>query len=210
MTAPTRRRYRWQAKRYQWQTMAATTLYVIVMLVAWPLIGTTNSVILKTLLALAPVVPMLYVIGLMALRIRDSDELEQRTHLIALGVATAVVGALSLAGGFLAIAKLLPLDGTVLIWVFPALMVSYGATRWWVARRYGMSLSCGDEGGMPKYVNLLLAGVLMALVALYAWWTHDAQAFGMFCGMAAVLAVGGTLLWLRARHARLHRAGKEQ
>ena len=196
---------RMSKRRYQWQVMLATTVYTAVLLLVWPLVGKVAGLLPKVMLALTPVLPMLYMIALFARRIRDSDELEQRTHLIALGTATVVVGALSLVGAFLAIAKVLVLDGTVLIWVFPTLMVCYGATRWWVARSYGMGVSCGDEDGLPLFVNFLLAGALMAAVALYARLTHDAQAFGMFCGMASAFVLLAAVHWLRRRHARLRR-----
>lgn len=83
------------SRRYQRRVMVAMAAYIACMLLAWPLAHTAASLSMKILLALMPVVPMLYVIGAMAQRIRDSDELEQRTHLVALGLATAVVGALS-------------------------------------------------------------------------------------------------------------------
>ncbi len=61
-------------KQYQRQSMLAMTAYVAVMLGVWPLVRTVTGLPLKMLLALAPVLPMLYMIGLMARRIRDSDE----------------------------------------------------------------------------------------------------------------------------------------
>lgn len=201
---------RFSKRRYQWQVMLAATVYTAVMLLVWPLVVTTTGLLPKLLLALTPVLPMLYVIVLFARLVRYSDELEQRMHLLALGAATAVVGTLSLIGGFLVIAKVLALDGSVLIWVFPALMVCYGATRWWVARRYGMGGSCGDEDGLPLFVNFLLVGALMAAVALYAWLKRDTQAFGMFCGMASAFVLLAAVQWLRRRHARLRRKGGDE
>lgn len=194
--------------RYQWQILLVLVVYAAVMLLAWPWVGTTGSVALKVLVALAAAGPVLYMIGLMARRIRDSDELEQRTHLVALGTATALVAALSMIGGFLSAAGVLALDGTVLFLVFPVLMTCYGVTRWWVARRYGMSFACDDEGGMSKALYFLLVGVLMGVVAGYAWWRHDAQASSFFCGMAAVFVLAALAHWLRRRY--LHRHGQKE
>ena len=188
---------RFSYKRYQQQVMLAMTAYVGFMLLAWPLTATVGSVPLKVLLALLPLAPMLYVIGLMARRIRDSDELEQRTHLVALGVATAVVAALSLGGGFLASAQLLPLDGSILIWVFPVLMVSYAATRWWVARAYGVMLSCPDEGAVAMGARWLLAAAVMAGLAFFAHARRQDHGAGVLAGMAAVFAVAGVVLSFR-------------
>ena len=190
-------------KQYQRQSMLAMAAYVAVMLGVWPLVRTVTGLPLKMLLALAPVLPMLYMIGLMARRIRDSDELEQRTHLIALGAATGLVGALSMIGGFLASARVWPVDGTILIWVFPALMFCYGFTRWWVARRYGVSLSCDDESRVPLYQRFLL---MAAMLGVAAWWFRrslDGSSLGTLCGIAVGFAVLGLVLGI-ARWRRRH------
>lgn len=202
---------RFSYKQYRRKVMLAMAIYVACMLLVWPLVQSTTSLPLKVLLALAPVLPMFYVIGLMARRIRDSDELEQRTHLIALGTATVVVGALSLVGGFLAAAHVLQLDGAILIWIFPTLLMCYGATRWWVARRYGVSLACEDVSGMPMYLRFLLVAMVMIILALMRWPTSlhwpsmvgDRSAF--LLGMAAPFAVIGTVLGIGRWRARHHR-----
>jgi hypothetical protein len=191
-------------KQYQRRSMLAMTAYVVVMLGVWPLVHTVTGLPLKVLLALAPVLPMLYVIGLMARRIRDSDELEQRTHLVALGAATGLVGALSMIGGFLASAQVWQVDGAILIWVFPVLMFGYGITRWWVASRYGVSLSCDDESRVPLYQRFLLLAIMLGVVA---WWFRrslDDGSLGTLCGIAGgftVLAlIFGMARWRRAHH----------
>ncbi len=73
----------------------------------------------------------------MAQRVLHSDELEQRIHMDALGVATAIVCVVSMVGGFLAAAHVVVFGGDVLIWVFPVVCLSYGAGRLLLARRYG-------------------------------------------------------------------------
>lgn len=196
-------------RQYQRRTMLAMAVYVACMFGVWPLLRSTASVPLQWVLALAPVVPMLYVIVLMARRIRDSDELEQRTHLLALGVATMVVGALSMIGGFLAAAHVVRLDGTILIWVFPALMLCYGVTRWWVARRYGVSLSCEEESRVPLYLRFLLVAILMSASA---WWFRrslDDSSLGTLYGMAAGFVVLGTGFGIARWRARRSSAGNE-
>ena len=57
--------------------------------------------------------------------------------MVALGLATGAVAVLSLVGGFLCAAGVLALGGDILLWVFPALCVSYGLARAWLGRRYG-------------------------------------------------------------------------
>lgn len=195
-------------RQYQRHTLLAMSVYVGFMLLAWPTVRTADSAVIKVLLALVPVVPMLYVIGLMARRVLDSDELEQRTHLVALGTATAVVGALSLVGGFLAAAQVFKTDGSILIWVFPVMMLSYGITRWWVGRRYGMSLACEDEErDLPIAWRFLLAAVGTGALAWFGRHKFDDMGLGVLCGMSAAFLLGGVVLsWRRWRARRSHGA----
>lgn len=180
--------------RYNLQVAVTMAVYVALLALVWPLIRTAQGMPVKALLAILPVLPMLYVIGLMARRVMSGDELEQRTHLLALGVATAAVSALSLIGGFLAAGGVAKLDGGVLIWVFPVLMLVYGGARWWlVTRVYGGSfgMECDARDAFPWRWRILLLAGLMAFLALIAWWRgdHDDTLLGMLCGMGAALGV---------------------
>lgn len=192
---------RFSERQYRGQLAAAMVAYMAAMLLVWPLSRTAGSVPLKVLLAVVPVLPMLFVIGLMARRISASDEFEQRVHLLALGASTALLGGLSLVGGFLDAAGVVALRGSILIWVFPVTMLGYGAARWWLlVRHYGGSASC--EGGSPAWQLGLLA-VLVLMVLGVAWWRGRLDAFetGLLYGlMPGVLIVLVALLWRRLRH----------
>ena len=197
---------RLKEKRYQQRVLLAMTIYIVMMVLIWPLVRTASTVPLRWVLALAPLPPMLYVIALMARRIRDSDELEQRTHLIGLGVATGVVATLSLVGGFLASAQVLALDGSILIWVFPVMMACYGITRWWVAQQYGHDLGCDPGDAMALHWRLTIGAAMVGFVALFAYLKRDAFHAGMLIGMAAVIAVAAfaraIIQWRKRRAGR--------
>ncbi|QEE26060.1 hypothetical protein CS053_17280 [Rhodanobacter glycinis] len=190
-------------KQYQRHAMLAGAAYIAAMLLVWPLARTAVGLPLKVVLAMLPLLPMFYLIGLLAWRIRDSDELEQRMHLVALGVTGAVVAASSMVGGFLAAAKIVPLDGSILIMVFPLMASCYGVTRWWVARRYGVSVTCDDAGSVPVYLRFLLMALVMGLVALFAHYRQNDEGMGTALGVAAVFAVAGVVFgvrrWLSSR-----------
>ena len=126
---------------YRRQVLLLTSAYVVLLLLLWPLTKTTTALPLKALFTLLPVVPMVAVLWLIARRVMDSDELQQRVHLLALSAATGVIRALSLAGGFLCATHVITLDGDILIWVMPGLALVYAATRWIIGRRYG-GLGC--------------------------------------------------------------------
>jgi hypothetical protein len=191
---------RFNESRYRSQLSVAMVAYMAAMLLVWPLSRTAASVPLKVVLAVVPVLPMLFVIGLMARRIGTSDEFEQRVHLVALGASTALLGALSLVGGFLAAAGVLRLDGSILIWVFPVTMIGYGIARWWLlVRHYGGSATC--EAGSMGW-RLVLLAVLVLMVLGVAWWRGRLDDFeaGLLVGLLpGVLIVLAVLLWRRLR-----------
>jgi len=190
-------------RRYEQQVMLAMATYMVVLFAVDPLLHATRSLPLKTLLALVPVAPVLYAIALMWRRIRDSDELEQRTNLVALGVATALVSALSLVGGFLSAGGVLRLGGEVLIWVFPVLMLGYGVAYRVVARRYGVDSVCAEDGSpwLPWY--FAGTGAAMLAFALYLWGRHGVGAAATL-GAAAVFFVA-LAVWVSRRRARARR-----
>ena len=196
--------------QYRRQLSVAMLAYMAAMLLVWPLSRTAASVPMKVLLAVVPVLPMLFVIGLLARRIGASDEFEQRVHLLALGAATALLGALSLIGGFLAAAGVWTVDGSILIWVFPLTMLGYGAARWWVlVRHYGGSASCESDGSAFLW-RVGLLSVLVLMVVGVAWWhgrLDDFQA-GLLCGLVPGLLAALLLAWWRRRAQR--RAGSRE
>lgn len=193
-------------KQYQQHLGVAMLTYVAAMVLVWPLARTAPELWLKISLAGVPALPMLYVIALMARKVAQSDEFEQRIHLVALGVASAVLAALSLLGGLLAAAGAVPLGGSILIWVFPLMMVIFGLTRWWViTRRYGGTTECESESPWSLPRRLLMVAALMGVVLLAAWWRGglDDMSVGLLTGIGVsslVLAVIETVRrWLRLR-----------
>jgi len=149
----------------------------------------------------------LYVIWIMAVRNLRSDELQQRTHLIGLGVATGVVSIVSIIAGFLAAADLLALDTTamILIWIFPLLILAYSAARGYAVRRYGGSALCDDDERMPAYQRFLFSAAISFGIAAFVWLRNgDNAAARIIAAMAAAQLVAAAFLGLRyARQRRL-------
>jgi cadmium resistance protein CadD (predicted permease) len=133
---------RFTRKQYRLQMAAVMTGYIVLMLLLWPYARHVASLPRKAALTLLLVLPIGLAIWLMAKLVMHSDELEQRVRLLALSTATAVVAALSMAGGFLCAAGVFVLGGDILLWVFPALCLSYATAYALFARRYG-GLGCG-------------------------------------------------------------------
>jgi hypothetical protein len=189
-------------RTYDRRIMIAMTAYVIVLLAVWPLAKQTAEPLPKIGYALLPVLPLLYVIWTMAQKILGSDELEQRTHLIGLGVAAATISIIGLVSGFLAAAGALTLDATstVLIWIFPLTMAAYGAACGIAARRYG-SGSCDEDERMPMYLRALWVATLLTIAAVYSYFRGHADAAGILFGMALASAALIVFLGIRRRRA---------
>jgi hypothetical protein len=191
---------RLSTKQYGFRSSVAMSIYVALMLLVWPQVRAASELPLKAILALLPVLPMLYVIWLMARRVLHSDELEQRTHLIGLGAATGASAVFSLVCGFLAAAHVFSLDtvAMILFLVFPLQMLSYGAVRAWAARRYGGDVMCEDDDGRAKALRMLSAGLLLALTACWGYWRGmEDTGVGVLTGVATALLVFGAVAWLR-------------
>ncbi len=179
--------------------MFAMSVYVTLLLVVWPLAREASTESLKIVCALAPVAPLLGVMALMARKILQSDELEQRTHLIGLGVATAVVSVFSIVGGFLALSKVLSADAAalILIWVFPVLVLTYSGVRGFVARRYGGG-GCDEDDTTPLPLRFLGMFAIVGAVAGYGYfYKHDKEMGATALGMAAAFALAALFFGLR-------------
>ncbi|MBS0571115.1 MAG: hypothetical protein JSS28_10935 [Proteobacteria bacterium] len=182
---------------YQRRLMATMTVYVVVLLWLWPLARTAEGLWLKLAYSLAPVPPILYAIWLMARRVLAGDELEQRTHLIGLGVAAAAISVFGIVAGFLAASHAFASDwaAAALIWIFPLMIVVYTTARAWAARRYGGG-GCEDEN-LPRSLRFLyLAGVFAAIAAWVYWSKGDADDMGLAAGMAVGMLGGATFFAL--------------
>jgi hypothetical protein len=106
------------------------------MLTVWPLVRTTDDRMLRALIAMVPVIPIGFVIRAIIRQILGADEMLQRLHLEALAISAGIVAVFSMIGGFLAAAEVITLDGSILLWVFPALGGIFGLARGLATRRY--------------------------------------------------------------------------
>ena len=127
-------------KRYTHRMIITMSLYCVLLFASilalrgfaadWPLLA-------KALLAITPVVPVVFFCKAYVRFLNECDELMRRIELEAIGLSSVVVGLLFLSLGFLGRAKIIALDGiTVAVWVFPLLCGFYGITKWFAAKRY--------------------------------------------------------------------------
>ena len=100
-------------------------------------LGPDVSVYLRAMLALSPVVPIIFVCAALIRFLRDSDELERKIELEAIALSGLFTGVIFLCLGFLANSRIIYLDGAgVAIWVFPCLFGLYGVAKCFASWRY--------------------------------------------------------------------------
>lgn len=103
----------------------------------WMLKRGIESMPLRALVALLPVVPLALLLRVALRYLREIDELQRRIEIEAIGISALLVSMLYFGGGLLEQAKVISLDaGAVMIWVFPLIMLFYGIAKFFAARRY--------------------------------------------------------------------------
>ena len=96
-----------------------------------------ESVPLRALVAVLPVIPLALMMGAALRYLREIDELQRRIETEAIGIASLLVSVLYFAGGLLQLAKVIDVRaGVAMIWVFPLLCLVYGIAKLILARRY--------------------------------------------------------------------------
>ena len=92
---------------------------------------------LKALVAMLPMLPLALLVGVALRYLREIDELQRRIETESIGIASLLVSLLYFAGGLLQTAAVTALDAdAAMLWVFPLLMLFYGAAKFFAVRRY--------------------------------------------------------------------------
>ncbi len=126
------------SRRYQralWPIMAGYALSLF--LSVWLIKRGIESVPLRAVVALLPVVAIALFMHAALRYLREIDELQRRIETEAIGIASLLVALVYFAGGLLEKAKMLEVDaGVVMIWVFPLLCLVYGIAKMILTKRY--------------------------------------------------------------------------
>ena len=121
--------------RAMWPILIGYSL--ILFFSAWMLKRGIDAIALRALVALLPVLPLLLLIRIALRYLRETDELQRRIEIEAIGIASLLVSMLYFGGGLLVQAKVLSLNtGAVMIWVFPLIMLFYSIAKFFAVRRY--------------------------------------------------------------------------
>ena len=121
--------------RALWPALIGYSLALFLSL--WLLRRGIDPLPLRALVAVLPVLPLALMMRAALRYLREIDELQRRIETEAIGIASLLVSVLYFAGGLLDKAKVLHFDAAMaMIWVFPLLMLCYGAAKFFVTKRY--------------------------------------------------------------------------
>ena len=96
-----------------------------------------ESVPLRALVAVLPVIPLALMMGAALRYLREIDELQRRIETESIGVASLLTSLLYFGAGLLQQAKVIDIGaGVAMIWVFPLLCLIYGIAKMILTRRY--------------------------------------------------------------------------
>ena len=124
-------------RRYQRDMAMAMSGYVAVMLVWKPLLRAADATWLRVAIALLPAALMMWILRAFVRFVRDCDELHRRIELESGSIAALLVSAGYMTAGFLQSAELIAVPASVaMLMVFPAICLTYAATKVGIARRY--------------------------------------------------------------------------
>lgn len=186
-------------RRYAREFWPPMLAYILIMLLVWPLVGHVQAMWVRAALALLPIVPVLLVTRAMFRLVMGSDELEQRTTLIGLAFAGTAVGTLCLIGGFLVAAKVIRLDGSVLLGVWPAMVALHALGRGWAARRYGGDWIATCDDSSSRQLHAWIVAAVFGLILLLGWRVFSDWQRGLLIGLTTSLAVSAVLMTILHR-----------
>lgn len=126
------------SRDYRRRMWPAMILYMAIVFGSnWLLKHYEMALPLRALIAVAPALPISFVMYAFLRYLRTVDEMQRRIEMEAVGVAALVVSQAYLAGGFLQLGKVIAIPaGVAMIWVFPLMCFSYGVGKFLALRRY--------------------------------------------------------------------------
>ena len=125
-------------KRYIRALLPIMVFYSLTLFASiWVIKQGIASIPLRAIIAISPALAILMLMWAALRYLREIDELQRRIETEAIGIASLLVSVVYFAGGLLEKAKVLHFDAaSVMIWVFPLLMLFYGIAKYFVTKRY--------------------------------------------------------------------------
>ena len=110
---------------------------LLLFLSLWLIRRGIEPVPVRALVALLPVLPLLYFLRASLRYLREIDELQRRIETESIGIASLTLSLIYFGAGLLQKAKVIDVPSAdAMIWVFPMTMLIYGIAKFIAVRRY--------------------------------------------------------------------------
>lgn len=122
------------AQRYLKQFLIPMTVYVFVLIASRTMLNYFEfSKLWQIVITLAPVVPITFAMIAFMRFLMDSDELQQRIHLLAIAFAALMTSLITFSYGFL---ELIGLPKFPILFIFPMMVAIWGLSLIYFMRKY--------------------------------------------------------------------------
>ncbi len=121
-------------RRYMKEFMLAMSMYVLILIASVILLNNIEfSRAWQIVISLAPALPVVFVILAILRLLRDSDELQQRVHLLSTTFSAVLTGFITFSYGFL---ENIGFPHFPTFWILPMLFMLWGLGLAYFTRRY--------------------------------------------------------------------------
>ncbi len=120
-------------QQYIRNALLAAVAHIILALISITLLKQTSATALRYLIAILPMLPLIFAFRSFLHQLANMDELQQRIQLQAIGFAAGATGMITLTYAYLENAGLPQLS---MIWIFPLICLLWAGASWAMTRRY--------------------------------------------------------------------------
>ena len=121
-------------RRYVKEFLVAMTMYVLILIASVSLLNNLDLTrVWQIIISLAPALPIILVIIAILRLLRDSDELQQRVHLLSTTFSAVLTGFITFSYGFL---ENIGFPHFPTLWILPMLFMLWGLGLAYFTRRY--------------------------------------------------------------------------
>lgn len=121
-------------KRYVREFLLSIVAYALILLASiYAIQNIAMAKLLQIIVAVAPAIPVAFVLGAVLRLLKDSDELQQRVNMLAIAFSAVLTGLLTFSYGFL---ENIGFPKLPTFAVFPTLFVLWGIGLGYFTRRY--------------------------------------------------------------------------
>ncbi|MEO8608571.1 MAG: hypothetical protein ABI690_11845 [Chloroflexota bacterium] len=120
-------------QRYLRRFLFFISIYVVLVIISVQLVDKLENNLLRLLIALLPIIPILFGLGAFLAYLRQMDELQRRIQFEAFGFSLGLTAIVTFTLGLM---ENVGFERLSLVWVFPMIVAFWGVGQFIAGRRY--------------------------------------------------------------------------